>query len=42
MLSGSGVDVSIGDTIPADTQYSAQGFGVEGVEAKLLILVESP
>ena len=43
VLSGSGVDVSIGDTIiPADTQYSAQGFGVEGVEAKLLNLGESP
>ena len=43
MLSGSGVDVSIGDTIiPEDTQYSAQGFGVKGVEAKLLSLGESP
>ena len=43
MLSGSGVDVSIGDTIiSADTQYSAQGFGVEGVEAKLLSIGKSP
>ena len=40
MLSGSGEDVSIGDTIiPADAQYSTQGFGVEGVEAKLLCWV---
>ena len=43
MLSSSGVDVNIGDTIiPADSQYSAQGFGVKGVEAKLLSLGESP